>query len=160
MWIEVAVKDAPSGPFRVIIGGRPDGRELGPADLLDKFQPGLKNFQAVLFDQRTKSEVVLQNEATIVLKGPGAVDAGFRDREAPLQPAEIRELLIPLPTDLDLSAQIRVRLRFRNLPPEFLENLAKKFDAIREPINAQRCRDLIRGLQIFDMATSTLRLAR
>jgi hypothetical protein len=159
MWIEVAIAD--SGPrfpdgFRVIIGGRPDGLPLRSADPLDKRQSGLRNFQAVLFDEAGGREVVLQNEATTVLKGDAANRAGFTDREAPLQPGEIRSLRIALPEEVAGGTPVRVRLRFRNLPPEFIEGIAAKFDEIGDAARAARTRGLVDHLQIFDMAGDTL----
>jgi nitrate/TMAO reductase-like tetraheme cytochrome c subunit len=159
MWIEVAVADARpqfTDGFRVIIGGRADGQPLTPSDPLPKQQPGLRNFQAVLFDETGRREVVLQNDATTVLKGEAANLAGFTDREAPLQPGETRSLRIPLPEEVSNSTAVRVRLRFRNLPPEFLEGLAVKFDANGDTPRAARTRRLVDHLQIFDMAGDTL----
>jgi hypothetical protein len=49
-----------------------------------------------------------------------------------------------------------VRLRFRNLPPEFLEGLAVEFDANGDTPRAARTRRLVDHLQIFDMAGDTL----
>jgi hypothetical protein len=140
----------------VIIGGRPDGLPLRSADPLDKRQSGLRNFQAVLFDEAGAREVVLQNEATTVLKGDAANRAGFTDREAPLQPGEIRSLRIALPEEVAGGTPVRVRLRFRNLPPEFIEGIAAKFDEIGDAARAARTRGLVDHLQIFDMAGDTL----
>ncbi|HTI37123.1 MAG TPA: multiheme c-type cytochrome [Vicinamibacterales bacterium] len=159
MWIEVAVADPRpqfADGFRVIVGGRTDGLPLGSSDSLDKQQPGLRNFQAVLFDEVGGREVVLQNEATTVLKGEAANRAGFTDREPPLQPGEIRSLRIALPEEVADSTPVRVRLRFRNLPPEFIEGIAAKFDEIGDAARAARTRALVDHLQIFDMAGDTL----
>lgn len=159
MWIEVAVADSRpqfSDGFRVVIGGRTDGLPLGSSDSLDKRQPGLRNFQAVLFDELNGREVVLQNEATTVLKGEAANRAGFTDREPPLQPGEIRTLHIALPEEIGDGTPLRVRLRFRNLPPEFIEGIAAKFDQIGDTARAARTRGLVDHLQIFDMADDTL----
>jgi len=157
MWIEVAVADARfSDGFRVIVGGRRDGLPLTSLDSLDKQQPGLRNFQAVLFDEVNRREVVLQNEATTVLKGDAANRAGFTDRVAPLQPGEIRSLRISLPEEVADGTAVRVRLRFRNLPPEFLGGLAAKFDEIGDTARAVRTRALVGHLQIIDMAGDTL----
>jgi hypothetical protein len=159
MWIEVAVADPRpqfADGFRVIVGGRTDGLPLGSSDSLDKHQPGLRNFQAVLFDEVGGREVVLQNEATTVLKGEAANRAGFTDREPPLQPGEIRSLRIALPEEVADSTPVRVRLRFRNLPPEFIEGIAAKFDEIGDAARAARTRALVGHLQIFDMAGDTL----
>lgn len=159
MWIEVAVADSRpqfSDGFRVVIGGRTDGLPLGSSDSLDKRQPGLRNFQAVLFDELNAREVVLQNEATTVLKGEAANRAGFTDREPPLQPGEIRTLHIALPEEIGDGTPLRVRLRFRNLPPEFIEGIAAKFDQIGDTARAARTRGLVDHLQIFDMADDTL----
>ena len=159
MWIEVAVADSRpqfADGFRVIIGGRTDGLPLRSSDSLDKRQPGLRNFQAVLFDEVGAREVVLQNEATTVLKGEAANRAGFADREAPLQPGEIRSLRIALPEEVAEGTPVRVRLRFRNLPPEFIEGLAAKFDEIGDATRAARTRALTDHLHIFDMAGDTL----
>jgi nitrate/TMAO reductase-like tetraheme cytochrome c subunit len=159
MWIEVAVADSRpqfADGFRVIVGGRPDGLPLGSSESLNKRQPGLRNFQAVLFDEGGGREVVLQNEATTVLKGDAANRAGFTDREPPLQPGEIRPLRIALPEEVGEGTPVRVRLRFRNLPPEFIEGIAAKFDEIGDTARAARTRALVDHLQIFDMAGDTL----
>jgi hypothetical protein len=159
MWIEVAIADPRpqfADGFRVIIGGRADGMPLRPSDRLDKRQPGLRNFQAVLFDEVGAREVVLQNEATTVLKGETANRAGFADREAPLEPGEIRSLRITLPEEIPHGSPVRERLRFRNLPPEFIEGLAVKFDDVGDAARAARTRALTDHLQIFDMAGDTL----
>ena len=159
MWIEVAVADPRPefrDGFRVIIGGRPDGLPLTSSDSLNKQQTGLRNFQAVLFDEANRREVVLQNEATTVLKGDAANREGFTDREPPLQPGEIRSLRIPLPEEIGDTTAVRVRLRFRNLPLEFLNGLAAKFDEIGDTERAARTRRLVDHLQIFDMAGDTL----
>ena len=101
-------------------------------------------------------------------------------------------------SDLRGAKEIRARLRFRNYPPEFLEQLADRFDHRtdryqpappeitrelhtpadyvspdgkaknggfatdpemwdRDPDRAQRTRDLIPNLRIFEMAEDTIK---
>ena len=99
LWVEVAVSPSASGDdFRVVIGGR-EGRPLVGGELLDKRQPGLRNFQKVLFNTNTREEVVLQNQATTVLAGQPARDAGFTDRVGPVEPGRILPLTIDLGMD-------------------------------------------------------------
>ena len=140
MWLEVAI-DKGRG-FKVVCGGSPNnpGQPLGNTEKLDKYGEGasgkLKNFQAVLWngdegrieDGARHGETVLQNECKIVLKGKKARDHGFEDRQLFLKPGEIRTLRINVDrSDLASAKEIRVRLRFRNYPPEFLEQLADRF---------------------------------
>jgi hypothetical protein len=156
MWIEVAVETSPgSRNFRVLVGGR-NGRPLQPTEPLDKKELGLHNFQAVLFNETTRREVVLQNEATTVLKGQKARDSGFGDREAAIPPGQTRPLAIDLSESVNDGRAIRVRLLFRNLPVEFIEGLADKFDAREEHANAARTRALVEHLRILEMANDTL----
>ena len=210
MWIEVAI-DKGSG-FEVVVGGSPNrrGQPLGNTEKLDKYGEGkagkLKNFQAVLWNgdegrigsDGRHGETVLQNECKIVLKGKKARDNGFKDRQLFLKPGEIRTLNIKVDrSDLKGAERIRARLRFRNYPPEFLEQLADRFDHRtdryqpappsitrelhtpanfvtkdgqrkeggfatdpemwdRDPQRAQRTRDLIPNLRIFEMAEDTI----
>ena len=141
MWIEVAI-DKGSG-FEVVVGGSPNrrGQPLGNTEKLDKYGEGkagkLKNFQAVLWNgdegrigsDGRHGETVLQNECRIVLKGKKARDHGFFDRQLFLKPGEIRPLNIKVDrNDIRGAERIRARLRFRNYPPEFLEQLADRFD--------------------------------
>ena len=140
MWIEVAV-DKGNG-FRVVAGGSPSrpGQPLNNTEQLEKFRAGkagkLKNFQAVLWNgdegriasDGRHGETVLQNECKIVLKGKKARDHGFFDRQLFLKPGEIRTLNVSVDrADLKSADRVRVRLRFRNYPPEFLEQLADRF---------------------------------
>ena len=131
MWIEVSVDG------RVVAGGR-NGDPLKPNEKLDKYGEGkagkLVNFQAVLWngddgaessDGRRHGETVLQNECVNVLKGPDAVEKGFFDRHKFLEPGEIRT--IDINVDSKNAKLIKVRLRFRNYPPEFLQQLAHRF---------------------------------
>jgi hypothetical protein len=142
MWLEVAVKKKGSRNFEVVVGGSPNraGQPLGDTEKLDKYGEGasgkLKNFQAVLWngdEGRVRNgvrhgETVLQNECKVVLKGKKARDHGFEDRQLFLKPGEIRTLRINVDrSDLKSAKEIRVRLRFRNYPPEFLEQLADRF---------------------------------
>lgn len=210
MWIEIAV-DKGNG-FEVVAGGSPNrpGKPLGKTEKLDKYSEGkagkLKNFQAVLWNGEEgriggdgrHGETVLQNECRIVLKGKKARDHGFFDRQLFLKPGEIRNLNIKVDrSDLKGAERIRARLRFRNYPPEFLEQLADRFDHRtdryqpappeitrelhtpadfefegkrksggfatdpemwdRDPDRAQRTRDLIPNLRIFEMAEDTIK---
>ena len=210
MWIEIAVDKG--GGFDVVAGGSPNrpSEPLANTEKLDKYGEGdagkLKNFQAVLWngdEGRISSdgrhgETVLQNECKIVLKGKKARDHGFKDRQLFLKPGEIRTLNIKVDrSDLKGAERIRARLRFRNYPPEFLEQLADRFDHRtdryqpappsitrelhtpanfvtkdgqrkeggfatdpemwdRDPQRAQRTRDLIPNLRIFEMAEDTI----
>lgn len=201
MWLEVAVSDAHGRPalddtsWRVVVGGAPGGvpLERGPdrdGTRLDKADPRLRNFQAVLFSKdlesddldprgrgRRGAETVLQNETTAVLKGPTAQSAGFHDRVGPIPPGGVATLSIRLGAEADGRATrttrwIRVRLRFRSLPPEFLERLARRFEPGRsdvsrsfqsprsEAANAARARALIRDLRVVDMAEDVLEVHR
>lgn len=193
MWLEIAVSPSRSGndDFVVVSGGN-RGRPLGPTEKLDKFAEGragkLKNFQAVLWngdegdedrDGKRHGETVLQNECIQVLKGKAARDQGFVDREQFLKPGEVRTININVDRQALANARrVRVRLRFRNYPPEFLEQLADRFilrtdryapaasqnyspdsemwDA--DPQRAKRTRALINSLRIFEMAEDTLAL--
>ena len=57
LWVEVAVSRSDAGEdFEVVIGGR-DGRPLRGGELLDKTQPGLRNFQKVLYNEPRREEV-------------------------------------------------------------------------------------------------------
>jgi hypothetical protein len=175
IWLEVAVatRGAP-GAWTVVSGGR-EGRPLRDDEPLDRrHDPRLRNFQAVLFDEhgtpddldaragaRRGAETPLQNEATAVLKGGDAVKAGFTDRVGPLAPGKQVRLSYALGeggrgwSTSEVGA-VRVRLRFRSLPPEFLERLARRFDARAEAGNASRARDLARDLKVFEMAEDVL----
>ena len=188
MWIEVSVSPDTEANYLVVAGGH-KGRPLQPQEPLDKFAEGkagkLKNFQAVLWNgdfgedsngQRT-GETVLQNECVKVLKGKDAVDQGFFDREQFLKPGEIRTIRLEIGAKkLAQARRVRVRLRFRNYPPEFLDQLADRFEAKQDkylpprnrsvtldremwapdPQRAERTRNLIRGLKIFEMAQDEL----
>lgn len=188
MWIEVAVSNARSGEdnWNVVVGGK-DGRALPDHEKLSKparfgRDNGLRNYQAVLYsaaasDDRASlergakveqlgREVVLQNQARDVLVGTIANELGFVDRVDPLFPGEAKE-----PRPVDLSAlltpsersriqRVRVRLRFRSLPVEFLEGLALEARKSGRGLeaDAQRAENLVHGLVIFDMAKDEMRL--
>ena len=194
MWLEVSLSPRDTGgleTFKVFAGGK-DGRALRSTEMLDKYGEGragrLKNFQAVLWNGSKGSEIrrgdklirrtgetVLQNECVKVLKGKDAVNQGFVDRENFLLPGEIRQLKIKMPSrEFGLTRRVRVRLRFRNYPPEFLDQLADRFlrkqdvypqtspvpDTEMFPTvdkaRAARTRNLINGLRIFEMASDTV----
>jgi hypothetical protein len=154
LWVEVAVSRSDAGDdFEVVVGGR-DGRPLRGGELLDKTQPGLRNFQKVLFNAPTGQEVVLQNQATAVLVGAAANAAGFRDRVPAIEPGDIRALEIDLgaATRLDDVRRVRVRLRFRSLPPEFLTKMAALADARGRTEDAARLRAMVGHLHVFEVA--------
>jgi hypothetical protein len=169
LWVEVAVSRSDDGDdFEVVIGGCPDGQPLVCADgqpliggqLLDKQQVGLRNFQKVLFSKKT-GEVVLQNQADDVLEGAKANDAGFQDRVAAINPGDVSKLTINLGAVRDLSdvRRVRVRLRFRSLPPEFLEKMAAIADGRGLVEDATRLRGMIGQLRVFDIAQDERPLA-
>ena len=145
MWLEVGIaEDADNDEFDIVRGGSPSrpGQPLRNEEKLKKFgdvKNKLINFQAVLWngdegriDKDTGArhgETVLQNECKVVLKGEKAHKHGFLDRHLFLKPGEIRPITIEVdPRDLQRAKKIRVRLRFRNYPPEFLEQLADRFE--------------------------------
>lgn len=161
LWVEVAMSRSATGDdFQVVIGGR-DGRPLEAGERLDKTQPGLRNFQKVLFNASTREEVVLQNQATVVLVGPAANAAGFPDRVAAIEPGDVRALKIDLgaATPLDGVKRVRVRLRMRSLPPEFLEKMAVLADGRGREDDARRLRAMAGHLQVFDLAQDVRALA-
>jgi hypothetical protein len=150
----VAVSRSDDGDdFEVVIGGN-NGRPIANGERLNKRQPGLKNFQAVLFSRKFKSEVVLQNQADTVLTGALANDAGFKDRVAPIEPGDVANLSIDLGSQVDLSdvRRVRVRLRFRSLPPEFLDRMSKIADARGLGPDGDRLREMVKHLHVFDVA--------
>lgn len=158
MWLELSVSHSSFGSdnWEVIVGGK-NGRPLRANERLNKSELGLKNFQAVLFNGNANEETVLQNEATAVLKGKQAVQAGFQDRIKFLVPGEIRTIRIPVPQALNHFERVRVRLRFRNYPIEFITQLAERFDSLGDNSRASRSRNLIAGLKIFEMAEDEVR---
>ena len=159
LWVEVAVSRSDEGEdFRVVIGGR-DGRPLAGGELLDKGQAGLKNFQKVLFNSRTGEEVVLQNQADSVLFGEKARAAGFVDRETPIEPGDTHALSIDPGSALDGVRRVRVRLRFRSLPPEFLEKMAVIADGRGRVDDARRLRAMVGNLHVFDLAQDVVPVA-
>ena len=161
-WLEVAVSDLNAvddeSAWQVLVGGR-KGRPLRGTEELDKQERGLRNFQAVLFNQKHFEEVVLQNETDGVLAGNSFDDPRIRrkfpDREGFLVPGEIRRLSIDLrghERDLQKAKRIRVRFLLRNLPPEFLDGLADKFENEHNDLErAQRTRNLKNGLRIHEI---------
>ncbi len=165
MWIEVGVSESRTGDdFKIVAGGKND-RPLLPTErhrkLIDGQLGRLKNFQSVLWNGQRGQETVLQNEVVRVLTGPDAVTEGFPDREKFLLPGQTRRVSIRLPTGAVNSStrRVRVRLLFRNYPPEFLEGLAERFENDHgESENAERARKLIDNLHIFEMATDVKRL--
>jgi hypothetical protein len=165
MWLEVAVSDSRTGyddrAWRVIVGGGHDGSPLRSGEPLNKQDPALLNFQAVLFDGR--GETVLQNETTAVLTGLSAQQAGFRDRQQFLLPGETRRLDIALAGSRwnagGAARRMRVRLLFRNFPPEFLRELGRRFrDQHGERENAERVERLVQSLRIHEIARDTIPL--
>ena len=152
MWLEVAASPSRSGDNWVVLLGGDNQHALSATQALNKKEKGLKNFQAVLFDGTKGKETVLQNEATAVLKGKDAVKAGFKDREKFLLPAEIRRLTLRFKQRLNNPKRIRVRLRFRNYPIEFIEGLALRFDKLGDTQRAARSRALIKQLKIIEIA--------
>ena len=157
-WIEVSASTKSEGDLDsdwiTLIGGSASGAPLRPNEQLNKKEIGLKNFQTVLWNGLTGGEAVLQNDAVAVLNGTDANAKGFADRQAVLLPGEIRKLQIPISDRQDLvrfqqAKRIRVRLLFRNYPPEFIGGLASKFELEYGDIkNAQRARALIDRLKI------------
>ena len=193
IWVEVSVSDAATRPsaddpraWKVVVGGSEQvvGDPLGDDERLDKTKTGLRNFQAVLFDANGKrdardtrdrsnpnatgAETVLQNETTDVLKGGKAREKGFLDRVDPLPPGgKSKNLAIELPSGWrgPSGSWVRVRLRFRSLPPEFIERLADRFDAQHDTGDgkwpegpAAACRALVQRLHIVDMASDVASL--
>jgi len=158
MWLEVSASPSRSGDDWVILLGGDNQQALQATQALNKNEKGLKNFQAVLFDGNKGKETVLQNEATTVLKGKSAVKAGFKDREKFLLPAEIRRLNLPFKQRVSNPKRIRVRLRFRNYPIEFLEGIAVRFDELDDKPRARRSRELIQQLKIIEIAEDEVSL--
>ncbi|MCA9317244.1 MAG: hypothetical protein KDB73_17280 [Planctomycetes bacterium] len=126
MWLEVAVRDtARADGWRVIVGGGGDGLPLTRGERLDKSaRSGLRNFQAVLWTGAHGDDTVLQNQTKKVLKGKEAVANGFPDRVDFLLPGQSRPVVVPAP--VERGQRVRVRLLFRALPPEFIEELASR----------------------------------
>jgi hypothetical protein len=111
----------------------------------------------------TPGETVLQNETTAVLTGLAAQQAGFRDRQQFLLPGETRRLDIALAGTrwnvVGAARRIRVRLLFRNFPPEFLRELGRRFrDQYGERENAERVERLVQSLRIHEIARDTIPL--
>lgn len=158
MWLEVSASPSRSGDDWVVLLGGKNNKALSATQALNKKENGLKNFQAVLFNGNKGEETVLQNEATAVLKGKGAVKKGFKDREKFLLPAEIRRLNLRFRQRVSNPKRIRVRLRFRNYPIEFIEGLAVRFDKLGDIQGATRARALIPQLKIIDIAEDEVSL--
>gem|GEM_PF-4733066 len=178
MWLEVATAPAGTDPdgdrgWKVLVGGTASGGPLPSSQVLDKSDDRIHNLQAVLFDGDAATgpgtgETVLQNEVTAVLKGKTANDRGFKDRENFLAPFETRDK--PFQIDLNrggadgwapgASGLIRVRLLFRNLPPEFLEKLAQRYEfpgaTSEDRRQAARGRAIIKKLQILEVTRDVL----
>ena len=152
MWLEVSASPSLSGDDWVVLLGGKNQRALLANQALNKNEKGLKNFQAVLFNGNKGEETILQNEATAVLKGKDAVKASFKDREKFLLPAEIRRLTLRFKQRVAKPKRIRVRLRFRNYPIEFIEGLAGRFDELGDTQRARRSRALIPQLKITEIA--------
>lgn len=191
MWIEVALAMTPTAPtdpnspaWLVVAGGRA-GRALDNPEPLDRRPAALarlRSFQAVLFDGHgvaddldvrprgsVGAETVLQNETSDVLKGKKARDAGFLDRVGPIGPGGVEKLTIALGVEGEGWKRedvrfVRVRLRFRALPPEFLERLARRFEAFGDDGDgkwrpngpAAEARSLVGQLRILEMAEDVL----
>ena len=168
LWLEVATRRL-GGAWRVHLGGR-DGRPLEATERLAKQAEGLKglkNFQAVLWnggrgdkpgiDGLTEGETVIQNEVVKVLTGKDARAQGFTDRVGFLLPGEIRSLRIPLSSlgRVRKGDEVRVRLRFRNFPPEFLTGLAARAARELSDVDHARASRLRDGLHIIDVARDT-----
>ncbi len=158
MWLEVSASPSRSGDNWVVLLGGKNKKSLSATQALNKKEKGLKNFQAVLFNGNKGEETVLQNEATVVLKGKGAVKEGFKDREKFLLPAEIRSLTLRFTQRVSNPKRIRVRLRFRNYPIEFIEGLALRFDELGDTQRAIRSRELIQQLKIIEIAEDEVTL--
>lgn len=159
MWIEVSLPERAGAP--VLAGGR-GGRALRDDEPLDKDAPGLRNFQAVLWNGQRGGETVLQNEARDVLKGEAARRNGFPDRVNFLLPGQIREIRVPCA--VRRGERVRVRLRFRALPVRFVRALAARLRAADPALvlpsadratlerRARHLEALAEDLRIFDMA--------
>ncbi len=173
MWLEVSVQGRSDRPeddaawFRIVGGagggaGLPSSARLLKRDPITGGDVGLRNLQAVLHDGKTSVDAVLQNETFTVLKGEKAVKAGFPDRVDALLPGDVREVKIPLAllgehgARVARAARLRVRLLCRNLPPEFLEGLAVRFDDLGDVARAARARRLSDHLVIHEMAVDVL----
>jgi hypothetical protein len=179
MWLEVAVApagtpdDAPASAWRCLVGGTSSGGVLPPDQALPRDDPRIHNLQAVLFDDDAKPgragvETVLQNEVTAVLTGEDANARGFLDREKFLEAGEARKVTIALGDVVGRwpSAQVgrlRVRMLFRNLPPEFLERLARLYEGpgatADDRRQAARARAIVGRLQILEMTRDVVDVA-
>ncbi|MCR9116128.1 MAG: FHA domain-containing protein [bacterium] len=168
MWVEVSVSQTTSGEdFEVLVGGNA-GKPLPKTVPLDVTDPGLRNFQAILYNRESKAETVLQNEADFVHfgsdqdggysneAGADGIPGLFPTRRKFMLPGEIRTLNVTLPLRFSTIQRnikrMRVRLLFRNYPPQFLEALAVRFDQLGDDERAARCRNLVNGLRIHEMA--------
>jgi hypothetical protein len=155
-WLEVATSPTRGGDDWTVIVGGSNRSPLQPNVELDTQDPGLRNFQAVLFDENANRPTVLQNETTGVLKLTKELrDHGFTDREQFLLAGEIRNITIPIPISIGTSGdvlRIRARLRFRNYPPDFLLGLAERFKAEGESAQANRAAALVNHLRIFEVS--------
>ena len=180
MWTEVAVSPSSSGDDFLVIAGGKDLRELRKDELLEKFKEGekglIKNFQGVLWNGKQGEEIVkangevervgetvLQNETVKVLFGKVANENGFPDRVNFLLPGEIRRLKLKVDSRAfgPRTKRVRVRILFRNYPPEFLKQLSDRYLEFNTPEDnerAQRCLNLIDGLRIHEMARDTFTL--
>lgn len=166
MWLEIAVSfDRQGENWQVLVGGGDGRRELPHNARLNKQEPNLRNYQAVLYSTTLRRdsgglgrEVWLQNQSDGVLLGTRANELGFPDRQNPIFPGEIST---PAAIDIrhylssgELSRveRVRARLLFRALPPEFLEGLAEEASLRGFGEDAVRARELVGGLRIVEMA--------
>ncbi len=132
--------------------------------------PNIHNLQAVLFDDDAIPgpegvETVLQTEVTVVLTGEDARKRGFKDRENPLSAGKAEVVTIRLDAaavraSLRAKDEIRVRMLFRNLPVEFLERLAERYEGAgatdEDRRQAARARAIIHRLRILTVAEDTV----
>jgi hypothetical protein len=161
-WLEVATSPTRNGDDWTVVVGGFNGAPMPASVELDINDPGLRNFQAVLFDINANQPTVLQNETTGVLKTSKELsDHGFADREQFLLAGEIRPISIPLPRAIGTSGdvlRVRTRLRFRNYPPDFLRGLAERFEAEGNAVQARRAEALVNRLRIFEISQDVVGL--
>lgn len=169
-WLEVSRFRSGEGA-RVLVGGDGAGGRLAPsADLpeAEKSREGFVNLQAVLWNGTEKpadaryhstGETVIQTEVPKVLAGKEARDKGFLDRRGPILPGQT--LAFDIPCDVRPTDRVTVRLLFRNFPPKFLSELARRLrdtpggaDGATEA-EVQRLERLPQGLRIREMASDT-----
>jgi nitrate/TMAO reductase-like tetraheme cytochrome c subunit len=156
------------------VGGTSDGGALPVHQRLPREDSNIHNLQAVLFDDDALPgpagvETVLQTEVTKVLTGEEARARGFRDRAGFLLPGQVRSETLRLDparvrASIRAGDRLRVRMLFRNLPVEFLERLAERYEfrgsTEEDRRQAARARGIIQRLRILVVAEDVVDVSK